>query len=76
MKKEKYELMLQEFLGTKKYKELKQYTIKRIKRDFEKQTGFEDFLDVYSEYINIISEEIRRRRENASNGRNNNEINS
>ena len=111
MKKEKYELMLQDFLGTKKYKELNQYTIKRIKQDFEKQTkyvtkklvyanhtailiiaalkakdapdseilknlhindldsnkffieeDFEKFLDVYSEYINIISEEIKKRR--------------
>lgn len=112
MKKEKYEIMLEEFLGTKKYKELRQFTIKKIKEVFEKQTGYvtkkliyanhsailiiaalrakdageceildnlyinkmntnkyfiekdiDKFIDVYSEYINIITEEIKKRRE-------------
>lgn len=112
MKKEKYELMLEEFLGIKKYKELRQFTLKRIKEVFEKQTGYvtkkliyanhsailiiaalrakeagkceildnlrindmnsskyfiekdiDKFIDVYSEYINILTEEIKKRRE-------------
>lgn len=36
MKKEKYEIMLEDLLETKKYKELKKFTIKRIKEVFNK----------------------------------------
>lgn len=103
--------MLKEFLGIKKYKELRQFTIKRIKEVFEKQTGYvarkliyanhsailiiaalraeevsdseilknlhindmnsnkyfiekdlDKFIDVYSNYINLISEEIKKKR--------------
>ena len=112
MKKEKYELMLEEFLGTIKYKELREFTVKSVKEVFGKQTGYvtkkliyanhsailiiaalrakeareceilnnlhindmnsskyfiekdiDKFIDVYSEYINIITEEIKKRRD-------------
>jgi len=111
MKKEKYEIMLEDFLGTKKYKELRQFTIKKIKEVFKKQTDYvnskliyanhsailiiaalkaneasdseilknlhisdmnsnkyfieediEKFLDVYSEYITLLTEAIKKRR--------------
>lgn len=112
MKKNKYELILKDFLGVKKYKELRQFTTMRIKEVFEKQTGYvtnrliyanhsailiisalkakeagkceildnlhindmnsskyfiekdiDKFIDVYSEYINIITEEIKKRKD-------------
>lgn len=111
MKKERYEIILNDFLGTKKYKELRQFTIKRIEKVFGKQTGditkkliyanhsailiiaslkvkdvedyeilnnlhindmnsnkyfiekdIDKFIDIYSEYIDIITKEIKKRR--------------
>lgn len=111
MKKEKYEIMLEEFLGIEKYNELRQFTVKRVQEEFKKQTRFvtkklihanhtailiiaalkateasdieilnnlhisdmhsnkyfieqdiNKFIDVYSEYINTISKEIKKRR--------------
>lgn len=108
MKKFKYEKMIEEILGNEKYKELKEYTIKRVKEKFEKQTKYiakkliyvnhsailiiailktreasneeiskklyinsnkyfiekdiNKFIDVYSEYINIICKEINKTR--------------
>lgn len=54
MKKEKYEIMLEDLLGTKKYKELKKFTIKKIKEIFNKQTGYVTRKLVYANHSAIL----------------------
>lgn len=112
MKKEKYELIIEEFLGTTKYKELRQFTLDNVKKVFGKQTKYvtkkliyanhsailiiaalrakeagkceildnlhindmnnskyfiekdiDKFIDVYSEYIDIMTDEIKKRKD-------------
>lgn len=109
MNKGKYEILIKQLLGPKKYRELRNYTLKRVQEKFNKQNkyvtekiiyanhsailivaalkakkapnskivsslhidlnnkeffieeDFENFLNVYSEYINILSEELKKR---------------
>lgn len=55
MKKEKYELMLEEFLGTIKYKELREFTIKRVKEVFGKQTRYVTKKLIYANHSAIFN---------------------